>query len=116
LNKISHERNWFKKNAAEMDIELDSDFMPSSDDERGSEINRSEKQEKMHIRTAKSRLNQMLSKKIMGRGISGRYLSSGIISDLADRLLDQKDAHAVFSTLRKESALETAKLKTDNRK
>ncbi|KAJ2497420.1 ATP-dependent RNA helicase [Coemansia sp. RSA 1972] len=111
LNKAAHEKNWFRKNAEEMEIELDSDFMPSSDDERGAEDEHTTRKEKQQIRSLKSRLTQMLAKKIFGRGISGRYLSSNSMADLAERLLDQENANAVIPTLRKESALETAKLK-----
>ncbi|KAJ2447465.1 ATP-dependent RNA helicase [Coemansia sp. RSA 2440] len=111
LNKAAHEKNWFRKNAEEMEIELDSDFMPSSDDERGAEDEHTERKEKQQIRSLKTRLTQMLAKKIFGRGISGRYLSSNSMADLAERLLDQDNANAVIPTLRKESALETAKLK-----
>ncbi|KAJ2883434.1 ATP-dependent RNA helicase, partial [Coemansia asiatica] len=89
LNKNTHERNWFKKHAEEMDIELDSDFLPSSDDERGSEIKHSEKVDKMQIKSAKARLSKLMAQKILGRGISSRYLSSGVIGDLAERLSDK---------------------------
>ncbi|KAI8323217.1 P-loop containing nucleoside triphosphate hydrolase protein [Martensiomyces pterosporus] len=116
LNKLTHERNWFKKNAEELDIELDSDFMPSSDDEEGSELARSNKQGRLEIKSLKNRLKSMLSKKIMTRGISGRYLSSGVISDLAERLTDQASANPVIPTLRKESALDAAKSKLQAQK
>ncbi|KAJ2356433.1 ATP-dependent RNA helicase [Coemansia erecta] len=116
LNKAAHEKNWFRKNAEELEIELDSDFMPSSDDERGAEDERSSRQEKQQIKSLKARLSQMLSKKIFSRGISGRYLSSNTISDLAERLLDQTNANANIPTLRKESALETAKLKISKKR
>ncbi|KAJ2657501.1 ATP-dependent RNA helicase [Coemansia sp. RSA 1199] len=111
LNKAAHEKNWFRKNAEELEIELDSDFMPSSDDERGAEDEHTTRKEKQQIRSLKTRLSQLLAKKIFGRGISGRYLSSNTMADLAERLLDQANANAVIPTLRKESALETAKLK-----
>lgn len=112
LNKQTHERNWFKKNAEELDIELDSDFMPSSDDERGSEQTRSDKQQRLQVKSLKSRLNQMLATKIMTRGVSERYLSSGVISDLAERLSNTSNsANAAIPTLLKESALEAVKRK-----
>ncbi|KAJ2642214.1 ATP-dependent RNA helicase [Coemansia sp. RSA 1694] len=111
MNKESHEKNWFKKNAEEMDIELDSDFMSSSDDEYGGKAPQTEKHQKQLVHSLKARLGQMLAKKVMGRGISARYLSSGLISDLAERLTDTANANAVIPTLLKESALETAKVK-----
>ncbi|KAJ2156802.1 ATP-dependent RNA helicase [Coemansia sp. RSA 552] len=115
LNKATHERNWFKKNAEELDIELDSDFMPSSDDERGAEAGRSDQQEKRLVKSLKTRLSQLLAKKVLGRGISERYLSGGVLSDLAERLTNPSIANAVIPTLRKESALETAKARRDKR-
>ncbi|KAJ1721137.1 ATP-dependent RNA helicase [Coemansia erecta] len=111
INKLTHERNWVKKHADELDIELDSDFMPSSDDERDSEIKHSQKSDKMQIKAAKARLNQLLAQKILGRGVSSRYLSSGIISDLAERLIDSKNSNETIPMLRKESALDAAKNK-----
>ncbi|KAJ2417086.1 ATP-dependent RNA helicase [Coemansia sp. RSA 2530] len=111
MNKESHEKNWFKKNAEEMDIELDSDFMSSSDDEYGGKAPQTEKHQKQLVQSLKAKLNQMLAKKVMGRGISARYLSSGLISDLAERLTDTSTTNAVIPTLLKESALETAKVK-----
>ncbi|KAJ1905701.1 ATP-dependent RNA helicase [Coemansia sp. IMI 209127] len=110
INKRTHEKNWFKKNAEELDIELDSDFMPS-DDEEDSSIGHSEKIEKQQIKALRSRLNQMLSKKILGRGISGRYLSSSIVNDLATRLLDADNSNASIPTLGKESALDAVRTK-----
>ncbi|KAJ2066220.1 ATP-dependent RNA helicase [Coemansia sp. S155-1] len=115
MNKESHEKNWFKKNAEEMDIELDSDFMSSSDDEYGGKAPQTEKHQKQLVQSLKAKLNQMLAKQIMGRGISGRYLSSGLISDLAERLTDTSNTNAVIPTLLKESALETAKVKIASR-
>ncbi|KAJ2488960.1 ATP-dependent RNA helicase [Coemansia sp. RSA 2050] len=111
MNKESHEKNWFKKNAEEMDIELDSDFMSSSDDEYGGRAPQTEKHQKQLVQSLKAKLNQMLAKKVMGRGISARYLSSGLISDLAERLTDTSNTNTVIPTLLKESALETAKVK-----
>ncbi|KAJ2743083.1 ATP-dependent RNA helicase [Coemansia sp. BCRC 34301] len=116
MNKESHEKNWFKKNAEEMDIELDSDFMSSSDDEYGGKAPQTEKHQKQLVQSLKARLNQMLAKKVMGRGISARYLSSGLISDLAERLTDTSNANAVIPTLSKESALETARCKIGKRR
>ncbi|KAJ2361482.1 ATP-dependent RNA helicase, partial [Coemansia sp. RSA 2610] len=109
-------KNWFRKNAEELDIELDSDFMPSSDDERAADDEHSTRQERQQVKVLKGRLQQLLSKKIFGRGISGRYLSSTTVSDLADRLLDQQNANASIPLLRKESALEAARIKAPKRK
>ncbi|KAJ2477895.1 ATP-dependent RNA helicase, partial [Coemansia sp. RSA 2320] len=116
MNKTSHERNWFKKNAEELDIELDSDFLSSSDDEHGGKAPQSEKNQKLLVQSLKARLGQMLGQKVMGRGISARYLSSGIISGLAERLTDTANTNPVIPTLLKESALETAKAKAGGKR
>ncbi|KAJ1955826.1 ATP-dependent RNA helicase [Linderina pennispora] len=109
LQKQTHERNWFKRNAEELDIELDSDFLPSSDDEDHGEMVREEAHAKQKIKAMKRQMKHLLAQKIVTRGVSAQYLSSGIISDLADRLLDTKDANPVIPTLKRESALEAAK-------
>ncbi|KAJ1665224.1 ATP-dependent RNA helicase [Coemansia sp. RSA 1813] len=115
INKRTHEKNWFKKNAKELDIELDSDFMPSDDDDgEDSSIIHSEKIEKQQIKALKGRLSQMLSKKILGRGISGRYLSSSTVNDLAARLMDTDNSNMVIPTLAKESALDAVRTKTSS--
>ncbi|KAJ1733759.1 ATP-dependent RNA helicase, partial [Coemansia biformis] len=109
LDKRTHERNWFKKNAEDLDIELDSDFMPSSDDERGVETKYQEKQDKLQIKALKSRLSQLLAKRVLGSGVNERYLSSSTISDLAERLTDATNFNAAMPTAHMETALEAAK-------
>ncbi|KAJ2808788.1 ATP-dependent RNA helicase [Coemansia guatemalensis] len=116
LNKQAHERNWFKKNANELDIDLDSDFIPSSGDEEGAELDRSVKQERERIKVLKSKLNHLLSQKIHGRGVSGRYLSGSIISDLAERLIDTTNTNKAIPTLFKESALVAARLRHNKKR
>ncbi|KAJ2768060.1 ATP-dependent RNA helicase, partial [Coemansia nantahalensis] len=111
LSKRTHERNWFKKNAEELDIELDSDFMPSSDDERGVEAKREEKQDKQQTKALKAKLAQLLDKPVLGRGVSERYLSSSAIANLAERLTDSANVNAAIPTVLKETALEAAKRK-----
>ncbi|KAJ2712243.1 ATP-dependent RNA helicase [Coemansia spiralis] len=111
MSKRTHERNWFKKNAEELEIELDSDFMPSSDDERGAEAKRDEKQDKHQIKTLKAKLCQLLDKRVLGRGVNERYLSSSTITDLAERLTDATNFNAAIPTVHKETALEAAKRK-----
>ncbi|KAJ1736836.1 ATP-dependent RNA helicase [Coemansia sp. Benny D160-2] len=109
MNKRTHEKNWFKKNAEELDIELDSDFMPSDDDSEDASAVHSKKMEKQQVKALRNQLGQMLSRKILGRGVSGRYLSSSAFNDLASRLMDTDNSNAVIPTLVKESALDAVR-------
>ncbi|KAJ1680346.1 ATP-dependent RNA helicase [Spiromyces aspiralis] len=93
MRRVSYEKSWREKSAEELGIELDSDFLPSSDSE--DEEVRVRKQSQTNIRAMKQELNALLSKKLLPRGMSPRYLTSGNMRDVITRLnnVDEQNPH-----------------------
>ncbi|RIA98835.1 P-loop containing nucleoside triphosphate hydrolase protein [Glomus cerebriforme] len=81
MQKVNHDNDWLKKTAQEFEIELDDEI--TNDSNRGNQ-----KQAKEKIRSMKFELKSLLSQPLIPRGVSTKYLTSGIVRDLADRLLD----------------------------
>ncbi|KAF7795671.1 hypothetical protein EIP86_006836 [Pleurotus ostreatoroseus] len=78
IKKENHEKNWIRKAAEEMEVELDSDLAPSSDDEE--RVAPSKKQRRnANAKTAalKEELKTLLAQPLIARGISARYITSG---------------------------------------
>ncbi|KAJ3184257.1 ATP-dependent RNA helicase [Geranomyces variabilis] len=88
--KKTHERNWFKKAAEEMDVELDTDFIDSrltggeQDTERSMKV---AKDQQMRVQKLKAELNELLAKDMVPKGISGNYLTSNVDEGLAGVLI-----------------------------
>ncbi|KAG9028583.1 ATP-dependent RNA helicase [Tulasnella sp. JGI-2019a] len=79
ITKANHDRNWMKKTAEEMEVEVDSDFMGESADEEGMPSSGSKKhvKEKNQIASLKSELSYLLRQPLVARGISMKYITSG---------------------------------------
>jgi ATP-dependent RNA helicase DDX24/MAK5 len=76
IKKQNHERNWLKETAEAMEIELGSDVMSASEDEsKPSKYQR--KREDGKTATLKAELKEMLSRPLLARGVSTRYITSG---------------------------------------
>ncbi|KAF8137229.1 P-loop containing nucleoside triphosphate hydrolase protein [Boletus edulis] len=92
--KQNHERRWLKEAAEAMEIELDSDIMSGSDDE-----GRATKHERKRIngQTAvlRAELKEMLSRPLIARGVSTRYITSGS-RPIADDILGGKGSSRRF--------------------
>ncbi|CAG8774245.1 15456_t:CDS:2, partial [Acaulospora colombiana] len=69
------------KAAEEFGIELDENLDVN---ERSNKHVRKDK-----IQSLKTQLRELLSQQLIPRGVSTKYLTSGIVRDLADRLLDE---------------------------
>lgn len=85
VKKQNHERYWVKETAEAMDIELDSDFMSASDDGKPSKFQK--KRSDAKVVSLKAELKALLSKPLLARGISARYITSGsrsIVDDLIE--------------------------------
>ncbi|KAI8969781.1 DEAD-domain-containing protein [Trametes punicea] len=93
VKKEKHERNWLKEAAEAMEIELDSDLartygMPGSDDENAAATPSKQKRKTMAAKTSalKAELKAMLAQPLVARGVSTRYITSGVHS-IADDLI-----------------------------
>ncbi|KAI9594353.1 P-loop containing nucleoside triphosphate hydrolase protein [Syncephalis fuscata] len=116
VQKRRHDDEWLIKHAEMMDIELDDTIHTKrkggashiADDDNEESIEQQARQ-KAKVQKLKQQLDQMLSQSLVPRGSSGRYLTSGVVRDLAERLLnaDQKDA---LPTIDKTSAIHDAKV------
>lgn len=86
VKKQNHERCWVKETAEAMDIELDSDFMSASEDD-GKPSRYQKKRFDAKVASLKAELKALLSKPLLARGISARYITSGsrsIVDDLIE--------------------------------
>ncbi|KAI9067845.1 DEAD-domain-containing protein [Trametes sanguinea] len=86
VKKENHERNWLKEAAEAMEIELDSDL--ASDDDDRSAAPSKQKRKALSAKTAalKAELKAMLAQPLVARGVSTRYITSGVHS-IADDLI-----------------------------
>ncbi|KAJ3559382.1 hypothetical protein NM688_g382 [Phlebia brevispora] len=79
IKKQNHENNWLRQAAESMEIELDSDLAPSSDDEdrRGVPSKRQTKNLAAKTNALKEELRVLLAQPLIARGVSTRYITSG---------------------------------------
>ncbi|KAI0356068.1 DEAD-domain-containing protein [Trametes cingulata] len=86
VKKENHERNWLKEAADAMEIELDSDL--ASDDDGSAAAPSKQKRKALAAKTAalKAELKAMLAQPLVARGVSTRYITSGVRS-IADDLI-----------------------------
>ncbi|KAG6889410.1 hypothetical protein C0992_005332 [Termitomyces sp. T32_za158] len=83
IRKENHDRNWMKEAAAAMEIELDSDYLSEDDGEKSS--NHKRKAKDARNAALKAELKHLLSRPLIARGISAKYITSGsrpIVDDL----------------------------------
>ncbi|RUS18719.1 P-loop containing nucleoside triphosphate hydrolase protein [Endogone sp. FLAS-F59071] len=82
LNKSTHDDDWMRKTAEAMDIELDDKTLGGDETDRGnSEV-------KAKVRVWRGQLKEMLARPLMPHGASAKYLTSGTMRDLVERLMD----------------------------
>ncbi|KAI0324312.1 DEAD-domain-containing protein [Cubamyces sp. BRFM 1775] len=86
VKKENHERNWLKEAAEAMEIELDSDL--ASDDDGATDAPSKQRRKALAAKTAalKAELKAMLAQPLVARGVSTRYITSGVHS-IADDLI-----------------------------
>ncbi|KAF7351230.1 DEAD-domain-containing protein [Mycena sanguinolenta] len=83
VKKANHDRKWMKETAEAMEIELDSDFMSDSDEEKPA--NQKRKAKDLKNARMKAELKRLLAQPLVARGVSTRYITSGskpIVDDL----------------------------------
>ena len=98
------------KSAEAMDIILDEDILNSGpkikdkDDDNSAMTGRKNK-----IKAMRAELKSMLQKRMMPQGASAKYITSGIMRDLADRLRDSANHNPLMPAHLNSTALEDIK-------
>ncbi|EKM77312.1 hypothetical protein AGABI1DRAFT_43493, partial [Agaricus bisporus var. burnettii JB137-S8] len=83
VQKNNYEKNWVKETAEALGVDLDSDYVSESDDDKST--NRQRKTQESKTFALKAQLKAMLAQPLVARGISTRYITSGsrpIVDDL----------------------------------
>jgi ATP-dependent RNA helicase DDX24/MAK5 len=102
------------KSAEAMDIILDEDILnaaPKSSKSKGGddEDNSAMTGRKNKIKAMRAELKAMLQTRMMPQGASAKYITSGAIRDLADRLRDSANHNPMMPAHIKSTALEDIK-------
>ncbi|KAJ6595890.1 ATP-dependent RNA helicase [Mycena vulgaris] len=83
IKKANHDRRWMQETAEALEVELDSDFVSDSDEEKPS--NQKRKAKDLKNANLKAELKRLLAQPLVARGVSTRYITSGsrpIVDDL----------------------------------
>ncbi|KAK3813094.1 MAG: P-loop containing nucleoside triphosphate hydrolase protein [Benniella sp.] len=90
IQKAAHQDDWMRKSAEAMDIILDDDLLNSGPKSKGDDDmdNSVMTARKNKIKGMRAELKMLLQKPLMPKGASAKYITSGSIRDLADRLRD----------------------------
>ncbi|KAJ7439358.1 ATP-dependent RNA helicase [Mycena latifolia] len=83
IKKANHDRRWMQETAEALEVELDSDFVSDSDEEKPS--NQKRKAKDLKNASLKAELKRLLAQPLVARGVSTRYITSGsrpIVDDL----------------------------------
>ncbi|KAH0835852.1 ATP-dependent RNA helicase [Lanmaoa asiatica] len=93
VKKQNHERNWLKEAAEAMELELDSDVVSyravSASEDEARPTKHQRKRASVQIAALKAELKEMLSRPLIARGVSTRYITSGS-RPIADDILAGK--------------------------
>lgn len=74
--------------AKEADLDFDEDMLDTKKDDDDDAP--AKKRKKAQVNAKKAELQALLSKPMLPMGVSGRYLTSSVVSDLVDRLLENE--------------------------
>ncbi|KAJ7185672.1 ATP-dependent RNA helicase [Mycena filopes] len=83
IKKANHDRKWMQETAEALEVDLDSDFISDSDEEKPS--NQKRKAKDIKNANLKAELKRLLAQPLVARGVSTRYITSGsrpIVDDL----------------------------------
>ncbi|CAO0793263.1 unnamed protein product [Mucor circinelloides] len=83
-SKQTHEVNWMRNMAKEMDVDFDEDTMQGKGYQKSAEeLHKG----KVKAQSLKNKLSHLLKQPILPAGVSMKFLTGGHISDLVDRLM-----------------------------
>ncbi|KAF9281926.1 ATP-dependent RNA helicase [Linnemannia elongata] len=121
VQKSAHQDDWMLKSAEAMDIILDEDVLnaaPKSSKNKGGddEDNSAMTGRKNKIKAMRAELKAMLQTRMMPQGASAKYITSGAIRDLADRLRDSANHNPMMPAHIKSTALEDIKAQKKSNK
>ncbi|KAG0035254.1 ATP-dependent RNA helicase [Podila clonocystis] len=117
VQKAAHQDDWMVKSAEAMDIILDEDVLnagPKSKDK--DEDNSAMTGRKNKIKAMRAELKSMLQTRMMPQGASAKYITSGAIRDLADRLRDSANHNPLMPAHVKSTALEDIKAQAEGKR
>lgn len=83
-SKQTHEVNWMRNMAKEMDVDFDEDTMQGKGYQKSAEDLH---KDKVKAQSLRNKLNHLLKEPILPAGVSMKFLTGGVISDLVDRLM-----------------------------
>ncbi|TPX32316.1 hypothetical protein SeMB42_g07626 [Synchytrium endobioticum] len=115
LDKSEHEKKWLQKAADEAGIDInDGNLSPDSDDEvrpqHGTTMSKKQRTiARGRLRNLRHELQHMLSQPILPMGVSGRYLTSGIVDGLPEVLMKTEGTDTLMPTFLPSRAVEDAK-------
>ncbi|KAJ3047824.1 ATP-dependent RNA helicase, partial [Rhizophlyctis rosea] len=113
IQKSTHETNWFKKAAEEMDILLDDSLLGSASDSDGEGPQKKRRTDKSggkkvyskeEIARMRRELEGTLGKSLVPKGISGRYLTGNV--GVVDVLVENEGSSTLMPTHRPTKAVE----------
>ncbi|CED83578.1 dead-domain-containing protein [Phaffia rhodozyma] len=117
VKKKNHEKNWMREAAEAMDLELDSDQMPSEDDDEG--VRRGVKNGKAKVSPKvaglKAELRSILAEPLQVRGLSSRYITSGTRS-VVDDLISGNQHEKMMGVAKTTASADAASGKSKKRK
>ncbi|KAI8341120.1 P-loop containing nucleoside triphosphate hydrolase protein [Chlamydoabsidia padenii] len=88
-NKITHEDNWMRNMAKEMDMDFDEDLVKGNNNSKETTANQLEKDRKK-VKALRYELKELLKAPMLPDGASTRYLTGSAISGLMDRLIENE--------------------------
>ncbi|ORZ17283.1 P-loop containing nucleoside triphosphate hydrolase protein [Absidia repens] len=88
-NKVTHDDNWMRNMAKEMDMEFDEDMVKGNNNSREETEHQFEK-DRAKVRSLRYELKDLLKTPMLPDGASTRYLTGSAISGLMDRLLENE--------------------------
>ncbi|KAF9982781.1 ATP-dependent RNA helicase [Modicella reniformis] len=117
IQKAAHQDDWMRKSAEAMDIILDEDMLssgPKFKNEEDDIDSSAMTARKNKIKSMRAELKAMLQKPLMPKGASAKYITSGSIRDLADRLRNNTNHNPSMPAHVKTTALEDIKAHRKN--
>ncbi|KAG0369644.1 ATP-dependent RNA helicase [Mortierella sp. AD032] len=121
VQKSAHQDDWMLKSAEAMDIIIDEDVLnaaPKSSKNKGGddEDNSAMTGRKNKIKGMRAELKAMLQTRLIPQGVSAKYITSGSIRDLADRLRDSANHNPMMPAHIQTTALADIKAHKKNTK